>query len=481
MARADIAYSNLCTTDWGSGGDVVSYTHDANGSVETKDTARDDGTSQTVDYTYNLQNRLGTVTTNEYDDATPTPNLISSSVVTYQYNLQGIRTSKDVDGVTTDYLIDPANHTGYAQALEETTGTDVKCYTIGDDMLAQTLNANSPQYLLYDGHGSTRQLAASDGVTIDDSYSYDAYGVMLGANPTSASPTATNLLYAGEQFDTDAQQYYLRARYYNQNNGRFNQMDNYAGDTVDPQSLHKYLYCHANPINVIDPSGMFSLAEISIVQAISAKLRNMNLVGVYKAYDFADTTITAINLLNQWRSTGRVDYLALSLLAASIIPLGKLMGKVKIGANKLIGASDDLTKLFRKAGSRSRKVVQTIGEMGAELTARTKGFMPTSFDPPYHGFDGIYRNGKRLVIVEAKGGTGKLAKKQMSREWIRRNIYKLKFCGKPANEALARELEQALANGTLDAMVVTTKIVSDQVQDPEFVFKTFAQIGQDAF
>jgi hypothetical protein len=42
-------------------------------------------------------------------------------------------------------------------------------------------------------------------------------------------------------------------------------MDDFAGNTHDPQSLHKYLYCHANPINGIDPSGMmgdFSLSSL---------------------------------------------------------------------------------------------------------------------------------------------------------------------------------------------------------------------------
>ncbi|MHC4639228.1 MAG: putative toxin, partial [Planctomycetota bacterium] len=50
-------------------------------------------------------------------------------------------------------------------------------------------------------------------------------------------------------------QYYLRARYYNQSNGRFNRVDPYTGNNSDPQSLHKYTYCHNNPINGIDPSG----------------------------------------------------------------------------------------------------------------------------------------------------------------------------------------------------------------------------------
>jgi RHS repeat-associated protein len=71
------------------------------------------------------------------------------------------------------------------------------------------------------GHGSTRQLVDSTEAIVD-TFSYDAYGIMLGGNPTPAAPAATNLLYAGEQFDLDLQNYYLRARYYDQNIGRFN-------------------------------------------------------------------------------------------------------------------------------------------------------------------------------------------------------------------------------------------------------------------
>ncbi|UCF00175.1 MAG: RHS repeat-associated core domain-containing protein [Planctomycetota bacterium] len=93
---------------------------------------------------------------------------------------------------------------------------------------------------------------------------------MLGGNPTSAP--ATSLLYAGEQFDIDAQMYYLRARYYDQNNGRFNRTDPWAGSPQDPQSLHKYLYCHNNPVNGIDPSGRFAYLMIGIISVIGALL-----------------------------------------------------------------------------------------------------------------------------------------------------------------------------------------------------------------
>jgi RHS repeat-associated protein len=114
---------------------------------------------------------------------------------------------------------------------------------------------------LYDGQGSTRQLVDNN-EDVKDAYSYDGYGVMLGANPASA---ATSLLYTGEMYDGSASMYYLRARWYDQQTGRFNRMDPFAGNTEDPQSLHKYLYCHANPVNGIDSSGLagdFSLSGL---------------------------------------------------------------------------------------------------------------------------------------------------------------------------------------------------------------------------
>ena len=120
----------------------------------------------------------------------------------------------------------------------------VRSYTLGDDVIAQrdekdvsgTWTEFDPEYLLYDGHGSTRQVTDDDidgSTDILDSYSYDAYGMMLGGNPTAGSSPITNLLYSGEQFDTNSQNYYLRARYYDPANGRFNRVDPFAGNMQD--------------------------------------------------------------------------------------------------------------------------------------------------------------------------------------------------------------------------------------------------------
>jgi RHS repeat-associated protein len=108
----------------------------------------------------------------------------------------------------------------------------------------------------------------SGSLVTDQSFSYDGYGVLVGHTGTPQ----TNLLYCGEYFDTALQQYNLRARYYNPLTGLFNRMDDYSGSPQDPQSLHKYLYCHANPINNIDPSGEFSV--------VTAALNVLNVVGI---------------------------------------------------------------------------------------------------------------------------------------------------------------------------------------------------------
>lgn len=39
-------------------------------------------------------------------------------------------------------------------------------------------------------------------------------------------------------------------------------LDDFAGNNQDPQSFHKYLYTHADPVNGFDPTGQFSLGSL---------------------------------------------------------------------------------------------------------------------------------------------------------------------------------------------------------------------------
>ena len=143
LAQADIQYSQLCTLHWANGGETVYYSYDDNGSMVQKLTAISTEQDPETDYieksvyTYNLQNRLEQAET--YDN---THTLIN--VVQYKYNPDGLRVQKTIDPdgtpAVTDYLIDPYNHTGYAQVLTETRNTSPEqttSYIIGDDPFGQ--------------------------------------------------------------------------------------------------------------------------------------------------------------------------------------------------------------------------------------------------------------------------------------------------------------------------------------------------------
>lgn len=152
----------------------------------------------------------------------------TTTTTDYSYDAAGQRISQSVGGLVTSYLVDGANPTGYSQTLEETQRTangavqKATSYILGLDVVGQAVqSAGGPisrMYLSYDGHGSTRLLLQQDGqIVAGQVYSYDAYGLALGFEPSTA---LTSLLFSGEQTDATGLQD-LRARYYDARPGRF--------------------------------------------------------------------------------------------------------------------------------------------------------------------------------------------------------------------------------------------------------------------
>jgi RHS repeat-associated protein len=226
--------SGISSGTWGYSADdeVSSETYDANGNVTATG-----GKS----FTYDSENHLMSMTA-------------SGTSATIVYDGDGNRVSKTVNGVTTRYLVDDLNPTGYAQVVEELQGSAVtRQYTYGLQRIDenQVISGTwTPSFYVYDGGGNVRQLTNSAGA-ITDSYEYDAFGNKF----TVSGSTPNNYLYRGEQFDPDLGLYYLRARYYNPATGRFMSRDPLDGQLKDPRSLHKYLYADGDPVNGIDPMG----------------------------------------------------------------------------------------------------------------------------------------------------------------------------------------------------------------------------------
>jgi RHS repeat-associated protein len=203
-----------------------------------------------ISYTYDSENHMLTASGN-------------GKVVTMVYDAFGNRVAKTVNGVTTQYLVeDEVNPTGYPQVVDELvgpigSGVVTRQYTYGLQRISENLspaltgnNTWTPSFYVYDGGGSVRNLTNTAGV-ITDEYEYDAYGNSF----TKVGTTPNNYLYRGEQFDSDLDLYYLRARYYNPSTGRFLSRDPEDGYTNDPASLHKYLYANGDPVNLADPTG----------------------------------------------------------------------------------------------------------------------------------------------------------------------------------------------------------------------------------
>jgi RHS repeat-associated protein len=186
----------------------------------------------------------------------------------------GNRVQKTVAGVTTRFLVDDLNPTGFSQVMVEVSGgLPQRQYVYGLDLISQRRRLPSglieTRFYGYDGHGSVRFLTDT-AANVADTYDYDAFGNLI--NRTGTTPN--NYLYAGEQLDADLNLYFLRARYLDVRAGRFWVADPFQGFVTQPLSLHRYLYAVSDPVNKRDPTGRFATttAEAVNVAALATTL-----------------------------------------------------------------------------------------------------------------------------------------------------------------------------------------------------------------
>jgi large repetitive protein len=279
-----------------NGTKIITSTYDNNGSNLT----RGDGTSLTTN-TWDIEQRL-------------IQSVTDGSTTSYQYDANGVRVSSKTGGVETRYLVD-FNRPHASVVLEyNASGTPIVDYTYGIGLISQQRGSVTAFYHA-DGLGSTRFLTDIGG-GVTDTYVYDAYGNTLSTSGT----TVNNYLYTGEQFDKNLGEYYLRARYYNPSQGRFMGRDPFDGMLEQPLSLNKYAYVHGNPINNTDPTGMYSMTEVSQTLLIAGLLAvgAYALNNIYNASRSISGTAGNLGGSNTGNGSGNLAFrvkLILSLLA----------------------------------------------------------------------------------------------------------------------------------------------------------------------
>ncbi|HZR29627.1 MAG TPA: RHS repeat-associated core domain-containing protein [Terriglobales bacterium] len=201
--------------------------------------------------------------------------LVQHGAITMVYDGDGNRIAKTVGGVTTKYLVDDLNPTGLAQVvMGSASDGSSRAYVYGLERISQrsfspASRTFATSFFDYDGHGSVRALSDSTGA-VTDTYNYDAFGNLLD----STGSTANNYLYSGEQFDSDLQLYYNRARYLNVPTGRFLVQDYVDGDPFNPITANKYFYAGDDPVGQVDPSGLQfgGVGEIAVTESIDEDL-----------------------------------------------------------------------------------------------------------------------------------------------------------------------------------------------------------------
>jgi RHS repeat-associated protein len=120
-------------------------------------------------------------------------------------------------------------------------------------------------------------------------YDYDAFGNLLHSTATGIPPGGTTVtatpnefLFAGEQFDSDLNLYYNRARYLNTSAGRFWTMDTFEPDPASPFSLHRYRYASDDPVGRIDPTGHEDLITVVASLSIGSTIAGYAVTGTPK-------------------------------------------------------------------------------------------------------------------------------------------------------------------------------------------------------
>ena len=221
--------------------EVRQYDYDANGNqTDVKNTKT--GEDQT--YVYDAENRLSQVSVTK-DGKTA---VIQQNI----YNGEGQRIQK-VDGdETTNYYY----QNGVVAYTTDANGEQNSQNLIGTDgnvLATERFQQNATQYYLYnkDIQESTSSLVKEDG-SADATYQYTDFGETTIQGDDQAK---NEVCYTGGIYDQSTGLYYLNARYYNPEDGRFMTEDSYRGEIMKPEIGHLYVYCANNPVNYVDPSG----------------------------------------------------------------------------------------------------------------------------------------------------------------------------------------------------------------------------------
>ena len=200
------------------------------------------GTSLTYDQNGNLLS--DGVNTYQWDARNRLISISGAVTANFSYDPYGRRTSKTLNGQTSQYLYDGLD---IVQAMKSGTVGETYLRSLEIDEVFVRQEATAEFYHV-DGLGSTLSLTNAAGVATV-AYTYDPFG-----KTTSTGTSSNAFLYTGREQDAPGI-YYYRARYYSPERQRFLSEDPIQFNSGE---INLYAYGRNNPVNRRDPLGLWT-------------------------------------------------------------------------------------------------------------------------------------------------------------------------------------------------------------------------------
>ena len=177
----------------------------------------------------------------------------------YDYNENGIRNKKTVNGVTTTYQL-----AGSMIVSENRNGNIIQYYyNEAGSVIGLRYNGND-YFFRRTVNGDIIAILNTSGEVVV-TYEYDPWGNILSTSGSMAATLGANnpFRYRGYYYDTESGLYYLQTRYYDAAVGRFINADGLTSTGQGLLGNNMYAYCLNNPISYTDPSG--NVATLSCI------------------------------------------------------------------------------------------------------------------------------------------------------------------------------------------------------------------------
>jgi len=173
--------------------------------------------------------------------------------LTFEYNEDGLRQKKTVNGVDTNYFYNGSVLIG----MQRGTSKFLFSYDASGNVVSVNYNGTE-YYYLRNAQGDIVKIidTAGEPVVI---YTYDTWGKKVSTTGSLAGSLGLfqPFRYRGYVYDYETGFYYLQSRYYDPTTGRFISADILLSTGQGVLGHNCYAYCLDNPVNGSDPSGLW--------------------------------------------------------------------------------------------------------------------------------------------------------------------------------------------------------------------------------